>query len=367
MEEKTKHSLLCITFGVVLFVALMNLNIVGAFVSNIFSLLFPLIAGLIIAFILSVPQKGFERLLSRFSKKTDNPPSKSCQRIAFLLTILTLILIVTMVVTVTIPAVVSSLKSIIPIVEEKWPEWMAYLESWNIDTNQIKRAAVNFDLEGLLAALTGNIGILISSVFNASVSLVSSFTTAAVSFIIACYVLLSRHDLARQSKTLLYTYTKKEFADKLCIVPQRIRKVYTKFLSGQCVEAVILGFLMFLGLSVFQLPYSGLVGVLTGCFSFVPYVGTFVACGLGAILILIVDPAKVIIGIAVYMGIQFVENHFIYPNVVGSSVGLPPLWTLVTVTIGGKLFGLLGMIFFIPLTATVYSLIKEDVHRRNGF
>ena len=128
-------------------------------------------------------------------------------------------------------------------------------------------------------------------------------------------------------------------------------------------EAVILGFLIFLSLAIFKLPYAGLIGVLTGIFSFIPYVGAFLSCALGAILIFLIAPGKVILFIIVFQVAQFIENQFIYPHVVGNSVGLSALWTLVAVLLGGKFFGLLGMIFFIPLTAVVYTLVSGNVNK----
>lgn len=142
------------------------------------------------------------------------------------------------------------------------------------------------------------------------------------------------------------------------------RDTYAKFLSGQCVEAIILGLLIFFAYSLFQLPYAGLIAFLTGLFAFIPYIGAFAACFIGAFLILLSAPSKVILCIVVYMVIQFIENQFIYPHVVGTSVGLSPLWTLIAALLGGKLFGLPGIIFFIPLVAVLYSLMREDTNRR---
>ena len=143
-----------------------------------------------------------------------------------------------------------------------------------------------------------------------------------------------------------------------------IRTVYTKFLSGQFVEALILGTLMFIAFLIFRLPYAGLVGMLTAVCSFIPYIGAFFSCGIVVLLTLIVNPIQAIVCFIVYQVVQFIENQFIYPQVVGSSVGLSPLWTLMAVIIGGKLFGLLGMIFFIPLVAVFYTLFRESVYKR---
>ena len=143
-----------------------------------------------------------------------------------------------------------------------------------------------------------------------------------------------------------------------------LRDTYARFLSGQCVEAIILGLLILIAFTIFRLPYAGITAMLTSICAFIPYIGAFCACGIGALLTLLAEPSKVIVCIIVYLVVQFIENQFIYPNVVGSSVGLSPLWTLIAVFVGGKLFGLLGMILFIPLAAVLYILVREDANRR---
>ncbi len=147
-------------------------------------------------------------------------------------------------------------------------------------------------------------------------------------------------------------------------IAQLSRETYAKFLSGQCVEAIILGMLMFIFFSIFRLPYAPLVAVVTAVCAFIPYIGAFTACVISAFLTLLVTPSKVILCIIVYNAVQFVENHFIYPHVVGSSVGLSPLLTLVAALVGGKLLGLTGIIFFIPMTAVIRTLIFESVEKR---
>ena len=129
-------------------------------------------------------------------------------------------------------------------------------------------------------------------------------------------------------------------------------------------EAILLGCLIVLAFSLFRLPYAGLTGFLTSLFAFVPYVGAFASCFIGALLTLLAAPSKVLLCVLVYLAVQFIENQFIYPHVVGNSVGLSPLWTLIAALLGGKMFGLPGIIFFIPLVAVIYSLVRENTNRK---
>jgi len=180
-----------------------------------------------------------------------------------------------------------------------------------------------------------------------------------IALIIAIYVLLSKKDLARQVKRLLDAELKEKDVKYLCHVGSLVNGTYSKFLSGQCLEACILGGLIFIVFGIIGIPYASLIGVLTAVCAFVPYIGAFLSCAVGAFLVLLANPSQVILCVVVYFIVQFIENQFIYPQVVGTSVGLSPLWTLIAVFAGGQLMGLFGMIFFIPLTAVFVTLLRE--------
>lgn len=220
------------------------------------------------------------------------------------------------------------------------------------------------EFEHLFTNLVSGAGVLLDMLAGTTASMISVIVTGAISIVVMFYVLLSKSDLGRQSKKILYAYLKKEMADRIVYIATLVRDMYTKFLSGQCVEAIILGILMFIAFSIFKLPYAGLVAMLTGVCAFIPYIGAFLSCGIGVLLTLISNPPQAIVCFIVYEVVQFVENQFIYPHVVGNSVGLSPLWTLMAVIIGGKLFGLIGILFFIPLVAVLYTLIRENANQK---
>lgn len=365
MTKKTKQYLLLITFAIGLFAALTNFDIVLSIANKIFNLFLPLIVGLVIAFILSVPMKGFENLITKiFSKTKYKPKGKTLNIIGFVLTIVSVAFTLFIVFRLALPEIIASVQTIIDTIIKKWPKWMNILSEYNIDTKQLSNVMSNIDLASLATKLTGGAEIFIGSIFNISVSIVSGVITTLIAIVISVYTLLSREALARQTKKLIYACTKNNIADKICYIAKRTQDIFTKFLSGQCVEAFILGILMFLAFTIFRLPYAGLIGVLAGVCTFVPYVGAFVAFSVGTFLVLISDPSKVIITIIVYLVVQFIETQFIYPHVVGNSVGLSPLLTLVAALIGGDLFGLFGIIFFIPFTAVIYSLLSEFINER---
>ena len=193
---------------------------------------------------------------------------------------------------------------------------------------------------------------------------VSNVITAITGIIIALYVLGGRDTLARQTKKVICAYVKDSIADKIFHICTLVKEAYTKFLTGQCLEALILGIMIFLGFTIFRLPYAGLVGAVTAVCALIPYLGSVISCVLGVFLALMINPQKAVVCLAVYLAIQFIETQFIYPRVVGGSVGLSPLWTLIAVLVGGKLFGIIGMIFFIPFISVIYTLLREDVDIR---
>ena len=175
---------------------------------------------------------------------------------------------------------------------------------------------------------------------------------------------MNGESLCRHARKLVCAYLKPKYAEGILKFCRLFRQSFANFLTGQCGEAVILGLLMALAFAVFRIPYGSLVGVLTAICAIIPYVGAFISCVVSVFLVLLVNPLLALRCLIVYLAVQFVENQFIYPRVVGKSAGLPPLYTLIAAMIGGKLFGIIGIIFFIPLTAVLIELVKEDADRR---
>ncbi len=356
MNVKRSDPWLLILFGVGLFAAFMNLSAVLALLGHVAELVFPILLGLLMAFVLNVPMRGFEKRLDKLLPRA----KKLVPGLSLLLTLAAILLAFILAGTLLVPALVSSIQSLIPVIQAKWPEWMELLNSYEVDTSLITEWAASFDVAGL----SYNMGDLLGRVVNGLRGVLSLMTSLIFGLVIAIYLLLSKDRLGPQAKKLVYAYLKEPAADRLCYVARLSSDVYAKFLSGQCVEAILLGCLIFAAFTIFRLPYAALTGFLTGLFAFIPYVGAFLSLFLGALLTLLVAPGKLLLCVIVYSAVQFTENQFIYPHVVGSSVGLAPLWTLIAALIGGKLFGLPGIIFFIPLAAVVYSLLREDVNRR---
>lgn len=361
MNEKNRQTLFLIVFGILLFAVVMNFSVVLTFLRRIADLLFPILLGLLFAFVLNVPMTGFEKLLTRLSARAKHEPSiRLLHGMSLMLTLLCIALVIFLAFALVLPELAESAKSVWPLLKEQWPVWTEQLKACRIDLSAISGWAAKLDMK----TLAGGADNVMGSAMQAAASTVSGVANTVFGLVISIYILISKSTLGPQVRKLIGANLKKSTAERICSIASLIRETYSKFLSGQCVEAILLGCLIVLAFSLFRLPYAGLTGFLTSLFAFVPYVGAFASCFIGALLTLLAAPSKVLLCVLVYLAVQFIENQFIYPHVVGNSVGLSPLWTLIAALLGGKMFGLPGIIFFIPLVAVIYSLVRENTNRK---
>jgi predicted PurR-regulated permease PerM len=266
--------------------------------------------------------------------------------------------------TLVVPAVSDSADTITTLIQQEGPGWVATLKQYGFDTSFLQEKILSLDKNQLLSLLVSHTGSVLSNLMDAASTAVGVVGTVVISLVLSFYLLADKQMLSRQVKKLLRAYLPARTADSACRIGALISRTFARFLSGQCVEAVILGCLMFAAFSVFRLPYAGLVAVLTAVCAFIPYIGAFLSCAVAAVLNLMIDPLQALISVAVFQVVQFVEGQFIYPRVVGGSIGLPSLWTLVAAVLGGKLFGVVGMIFFIPAFAVLYALLRGSAEAR---
>ena len=365
MKQENKYVFGYIAFGVTLYAVLMNLKtVLGAF-TWLGQIFLPVLLGFLLAFILNVPMTGFEKRLGKLQYK-GKPllKEKALGGLSLLLSFLSVLLVLALAITMLVPELIASGESLVLLAKEKWPEVRDYLQLHHIDTAQLEAWVQSLNLQELAKQIFGGAGSLINSAVNAVSAVLSGLGTMGIALVIAVYALLGKKQLAKGTTDLLQAHLSSSRAGWLIHVGRLISSSYSKFFSGQCLEACILGVLMLVAFTVLGVPYASLIGVLTAVCAFVPYVGAFLSCAIGAFLVLLVAPEKVILYVVVYLVVQFVENQFIYPHVVGGSVGLSPLWTLIAVLVGGSLMGLVGMLFFIPLTAVLVTLLNEYTQKR---
>lgn len=279
---------------------------------------------------------GIEKRLRRIlGKRKKKPSDKFYRGASFILTFICNALVLTLVFTLLIPELVSTVKGLYLLIEARLPEWIAWLESLDPEAEWLEEMLESFNIEKIMQSIGSGANLFFESVVSTVSSAASAVVTAAFGLIISIYLTLGKEWVCRHARKLSYTYLKPTWAGNILHFSRTFSRSFANFLSGQCTEAVILGTLIFLAFTFFKLPYGSLIGVLTA-----------VRC------------------LIVYIIVRFIENQLIYPRVVGSSVGLPPLYTLIAAMIGGKLFGIIGIIFFIPRMAVMVELVKEDAGNR---
>ena len=369
-----RRIMLLITFTVLLLVGVQRLEAVLDVLGFLWGIAAPLFAGAALAFVLNVPMSALERRLfphkgEKKGKKKGVSPALA-RAASLLLTFLLLALIVLLLVLVVVPQLVESVSSLggyvaaaagrfVAWAEEQfaaYPEITARLESLSINWAELAKNLWDF--------LTTGVGSVVSTTISATMRVFSAVSSSFISFVFAIYLLLQKEKLGLQCRKALYALLPKRGADETVRVCSLSHKVFSSFITGQCVEAVILGFMFFLSMTILRMPYALLVGCLIAVTALIPIVGAFIGCIVGAFLLLMVSPMQALVFVALFLVLQQVEGNLIYPHVVGSSVGLPSIWVLAAVSVGGSLMGIVGMLVFIPLTSVAYTLFREFVYRR---
>ena len=365
-KQTVKSLLLVVCGGVAFYCALQHLPAVIAAIAWLLGILSPFLVGAAIAFVLNVPMRAIERHLRLRGRR-----GAALRRpLALVLTLVALVGVVVLASCVIGPGVKDAVMSIagqapgaferlreqLTGLEQYLPQIQDIVDSLSIDWKTLSQKAIALAQSwggSLLTSGSGLIGGVVSGVSTFVIGLVFSF-----------YILLQKEKLARQGRQALYALLPVKGADRALEILRLANRTFSSFLSGQCLEAVILGTLFVIAMTVFRMPYALLVGVLISLTTLIPIVGAFIGCGVGALLIAITDPWKALMFIVLFLVLQQIEGNLIYPHVVGSSVGLPSIWVLAAVTLGGKLMGVAGMLFFIPLCSVLYALFRDFVKGR---
>jgi len=364
-RDQIKQRLLVVCGGVAFYCALQNLPAVAAALGWVLGVLSPFLVGGAIGFVLNVPMRAIETRLP--SGKRWRPLRRP---LALLLTLAAVAGVLTLAGCVVVPGVGDAVRSIagqLPEATRRMQEKLAELETL-LPQLQTLAESVDFDWKALsdkVAALLQSWGSgLVSSGSGLIGGVVSGVSTFVIGLIFSFYILLQKERLSRQGRQSLYALLPERWADEALSVLRLANRTFSSFLSGQCVEAVILGSLFVVSMTVLRMPYALLVGVLISVTALIPVVGAFIGCVVGALLIAVTNPWQALGFIALFLVLQQIEGNLIYPHVVGNSVGLPSIWVLAAVTLGGKLMGVAGMLFFIPLCSVLYALFRDFVRGR---
>ena len=339
----------------------------------------PFAVGGMIAFVLNLPMKFVEeRLLGRWKGKAADKLRRPLSLLAAIVFVAVLIVIVVMAVLPQLGRTINDLGQKIPEffqqvvawlgdLERQYPQLGQYLgpfldsgesleQSW-ASMDQLTARLMDFLKEGGVSVITTTIGV--------ASGIIGTFVKGIISFIFALYILAAKEKLADQGKRILHAFAPEKVEKGTLSLCSLLYRNFSHFITGQCVEAVIIGTIFVITMSLFRMPYAVMIGVLIAFTALIPVVGAFIGCILGAFLILVDAPEMAFWFVVLFLIIHQIEGNLIYPRVVGESVGLPAIWVLAAVSVGGSLFGFAGMLVFIPLVSTGYMLLRDEVNARN--
>lgn len=370
-NESIKKLRELILFTIVILIALWNYAILFEWIRIAFGIIFPFLLGGAIAFVLNVPMSFLEkRIFGNRYLKERKIAKKISRPVSLVLTIAIVLGVVVLVMFVVIPELTATVLSLGKTIRNFIPEAQAFLKELFTDNSDVSQWLNSLNLnadkivDSVVSFFQDGAGNVLNSTMSAIGSIVSGVTTFVIAFVFACYVLLQKEKLRVQVTKVMYAYLPEKRVEWCLEVCTLTAKSFSSFLTGQCVEALILGSMFFIVMSILSMPYTLLVAVLIAFTALIPIFGAFIGCIIGAFLILMVDPVQALIFVIVFLILQQIEGNLIYPKVVGASVGLPSIWVLAAVTIGGNLMGIVGMLIFIPIVSVVYTLFRASVYKR---
>lgn len=366
IEIDYKKTLKLVIIAIIAYWILNHYQIVLSLLSKLLSVLMPFIIGCMIAFVLNVLMIRIEKQLS---KVIVNPKLKILKRV---LSILGSIALVVGVVAIIIILIIPELVSAIKVIALSLPEVIDNLQNWtdshSIYLPQLENLINQIDVESLGNELSKFAKTEFSGVLDSTIDILAVIVNGIVNFVLglvfAIYILMSKETLKDQTKRLINAYLPSKVADNIFEVARLSRTTFSNFIIGQTVEAFILGALCTIGMIILGLPYAPMVGSLVGITAFIPIIGAFIGGAIGAFMIFTVDYMQAFIFIIFLVILQQLEGDLIYPRVVGSTIGLPSIWVLFAVTVGGSLWGISGVLLGVPIVSVIYSLVKIQVKNR---
>lgn len=337
-------------------------------INGVWNLIAPFAAGAVIAFVFNVPMRAIELQLDGIRKEGLR------RGLSIVFTLAALVLVITFVIELLVPQIhitVESLKQRIPSFVERTAEKLMIfmdenpdLKAWILETTKLESLNWSEILKNILTVVGNSVTSVMGGAVNVIGNVTSGIVNAVISIVFAIYCLGRKDILARQAKRILYSFLPERISDEIVRIARLTNTTFSSFISGQCLEACILGCLFAVVMAILKMPYIPLVSVIIAVTALIPVVGAFVGCIVGAFFILVNDPIQALTFIAVFLVLQQLENNLIYPRVVGTSIGLPGMWVLVAVTIGGEVMGVAGMLVMIPLASVCYTLMREFTEYR---
>lgn len=345
---------------------------VTAALGAVLKIIAPLIIGCALAYGLNIIMRRLEKLY--FPRSEKRAVTVTRRPVCLVLSLLIVLLAIAAIVMVIVPEI----GNIFRVLGESFPVYVSTLQKWLSEAKESLPVAAelfeeninlkNFDWQNISAAIIDFAKNGMGGALTSAITVISSFFGGIVNFtvglIFAIYILFNKERLAEQADMLMKSYMKPDNERRFRYFCSTADKCFSSFIVGQCTEAVILGVLCALGMTILRIPYASTIGTLIGATALIPIVGAYLGAAVGALMIVVADPIKALWFLIFLVLLQQIEGNVIYPKVVGSSVGLPGMWVLAAVTVGGGLGGIGGMLLGVPMAATVYKLLENDVHRR---
>lgn len=357
-----------IIFTVLLVVALWKFEVVIDVLKTIWGILFPFVLGGAIAFVINVPMSFLEKKIFGKTKDENKVGKKLARPISLLLTIILAVGVIALVMFGVIPQLTRTMGSLMISIANFVPQMQNWIRDFSHNNQEIMKLVnqVQFNQDQAIkwgiSILGSGAGNMMNTTMSAVGSIVSGFATFFIAFSFACYILFQKEKLHVQIRKVFFAFIPKQKAEAFLKICSLTYQTFANFLTGQCVEAVILGSMFVVTLSILKMPYALLIGTLIAFTALIPIFGAFIGCAVGCFLIFMISPKQAILFIIVFLILQQIEGNLIYPHVVGGSVGLPSIWVLAAVTIGGNLMGIVGMLIFIPLVSVLYTIFREFVY-----
>ncbi len=334
----------------------------------VYGVVAPFAIGATLAFIFNVPLRAIERNLTFIRQE------ELRRTVAIVLTLIAIVLVIYGVFALLVPQISDTIMILIPKLTDFFLRMETMAEEFMASNPELlewvyaNTGFESFDWAGLIqqavTMLKNSLTVIASGAFSAFGSIANALVNAVIGLVFALYCLARKDILARQGRRILYSFLPEKVSDEIIRILRLTNSTFSNFISGQCLEACILGGLFAVAMAIFKMPYIPLISVLIAVTALVPIVGAFIGCVLGAFFILVNDPFQAVLFIAMFLVIQQIEGNLIYPKVVGTSIGLPGMWVLVAVTVGGEVMGIVGMLVMIPLASVCYTLLREFTTKR---
>lgn len=357
-----------IVFTILILVGLWKFDIVLNAAIFVWGIVFPFVLGGAIAFIINVPMSFLEKKLFGEKENRKKAAAKLARPISLVLTIALVIGVIVVVMFVLVPQLADTFRSLaknLTVFIPGMQSWIRDFTNNNVEIMKwVNQIEFNQDkaIQWAMSLLGSGAGNVMNSTVAAAKSIISGVSTFFIAFSFACYILIQKEKLHVQVRKVFFAFIPKRRAEAVLEICSLTYKTFSSFLTGQCLEALILGTMFVVSMSILGMPYALLIGIIIAFTALIPIFGAFIGCGLGTFMIFIENPKQAVIFVILFLVLQQLEGNFVYPHVVGNSVGLPSIWVLAAVSLGGRLMGIVGMLIFIPIISVVYTLFREIVY-----